>query len=82
MANQSNLKDKELAVLQTELKAMELELHELKFDNAVSTLANTAQIKEKRRSIARYLTEIRSRELTTSTQKRDKIRARRRREKK
>lgn len=64
--------------LNTELENTQKHLYTLKFNNAVSSLENTAEIKLTRRNIARIKTEIRSRELVDSTQKRDKIQARRR----
>ena len=64
--------------LNTELENTQKHLYTLKFNNAVSSLENTAEIKLTRRNIARIKTEMRTRELAESTQKRDKIQARRR----
>lgn len=72
------LKNLTIQELNTELANAEKQYGELKFNNAVSTLQNTAQIKESRRNIARIKTEIRARELAENPGKRDKIRARRR----
>lgn len=69
------LSDQELI---DELQSVEQHLYSLKFNNAASTLENTAEIKTVRRNIARLKTEVRARELVESTLKRDKIRLRRR----
>lgn len=75
----SKLELKGLSVqeLNDELQSVEQHYYSLKFNNAASTLENTAEIKTVRRNIARLKTEIRARELAESTQKRDKIRLRR-----
>lgn len=64
--------------LNEELETAQKHYYSLKFNNAVATLENTAEIKTVRRNIARIKTELRAQELAESTQKRDKIRARRR----
>jgi large subunit ribosomal protein L29 len=64
--------------LNDELENTQKHYYSLKFNNAVSTLENTAEIKSVRKNVARIKTEIRARELVESTQKRDKIRLRRR----
>lgn len=76
----ANLDLKGLSVqdLKTELETAQKHFYSLKFNHAVATLENTAEIKSVRRNIARIKTEIRARELAESTQKRDKIQARRR----
>ncbi len=76
----AKLELKELSVqeLNDELESTQKQYYSLKFNNAVATLDNTAEIKSVRRNIARIKTELRARELAESTQKRDKIRLRRR----
>jgi large subunit ribosomal protein L29 len=69
------LSDQELT---DELQSVEQHFYSLKFNNAASTLENTAEIKSVRRNIARLKTEVRARELAESTPKRDKIKLRRR----
>jgi large subunit ribosomal protein L29 len=75
----SKLEMKGLSVqkLNDELLSVEKHYYSLKFNNAASTLENTAEIKSVRRNIARLKTELRANELSESTQKRDKIRLRR-----
>jgi large subunit ribosomal protein L29 len=75
----SKLEMKGLSVqeLKDELLRVEKHYYSLKFNNAASTLENTAEIKSVRRNIARLKTELRANELAGSTQKRDKIRLRR-----
>ena len=72
------LKGLSVQELNDELENTQKHFYSLKFNNAVSTLENTAEIKSVRRNIARIKTEIRAKELAESTQKRDKIRLRRR----
>lgn len=72
------LKSLTIEELNNELTNVEKQYSDLKFNNAVATLQNTAQIKLTRRNIARIKTEIRARELAENPGKRDKIRARRR----
>lgn len=72
------LKGLNVQQLNEELETAQKEYYSLKFNNAVSTLENTAQIKTVRRNIARIKTELRAQELAESTGKRDKIQARRR----
>jgi large subunit ribosomal protein L29 len=64
--------------LNQELETTQKHYYSLKFNNAVSSLENTAEIRSVRRNIARIKTEIRAKELVDSTQKRDKKQARRR----
>lgn len=73
-----DLKDRSVDSLKEELETTQKHYHSLKFNNAVSTLENTAEIKNVRRNIARIKTALRSHELEGSDQKRDKIQARRR----
>lgn len=72
------LKGLSVKELNEELDKMEKHLYALNFSNSVSTLENTSEIKSARRNVARIKTEIRAKELADSTQKRDKIQARRR----
>lgn len=72
------LKGLSVQELNDELENTQKHYYSLKFNNAVSSLENTAEIKSVRRNIARIKTEIRAKELAESTQKRDKIQARRR----
>lgn len=72
------LKGLSVEALNEELEKLEKHLYALNFSNSVSTLENTLEIKTARRNVARVKTEIRARELAESTQKRDKIQARRR----
>jgi large subunit ribosomal protein L29 len=73
------LKDLDVQALNQKLEETENTYHTMKYNNAVSSLENTSELKLVRRDIARIKTEIRARELAESTQKRDKIQARRRR---
>lgn len=72
------LKGLSVQELNDELENIQKHYYSLKFNNAVSSLENTAEIKAVRRNIARIKTEVRARELVESTQKRDKIQTRRR----
>jgi large subunit ribosomal protein L29 len=73
-----DLKGRSVEELREELESTQKHYYSLKFNNAVSTLENTAEIRTVRRNIARIKTALRSQELEGSTQKRDKIQARRR----
>lgn len=79
----AKLKVKDLTVeqLKAEVANAELRLQQLKYDNATGVLANTAEITNSKKNIARMNTELRARELTelenAGTLKRDKIRVRR-----
>jgi large subunit ribosomal protein L29 len=75
----SKLELKGLSVedLNAELDKTEEHYHSLRFNNAVSNLENTAELKLVRRNIARIKTAITAIELADSTQPRDKIKARR-----
>lgn len=70
--------------LATELLNTEAHYESLRFNNFSASLENTAQIRSTRRTIARIKTEMRARELNEleakGEVKRDRIRARRRRE--
>lgn len=72
------LKSLSVQELNEELETTQKHFYSLKFNNAVSSLENTAEIKTVRRTIARIKTEIRAKGLVDSTQKRDKIQTRRR----
>lgn len=79
------LADKSVDALQSELSALQNEINSMKFDHAVKGLANPMELREMRRNIARFHTELRKRELQAmsaeSLEMRSKIRARRRRQK-
>lgn len=66
-----------VADLRTELDKIEDQYQTMKFNNAVGNLENTSELKTVRRNIARIKTQLRAQELEGSTQKRDKIQARR-----
>lgn len=72
------LKGLSVQELNKELETAENSYHSLKYNNAVSSLENTSELKVVRRNIARIKTEIRAQELADSTQQRDKIQTRRR----
>ncbi len=68
--------------LATEVRRMEAEYNQMKFDHATRGMANPMEIREARKQIARAKTEIRAREVAQFTPEqielRSKIRARRR----
>lgn len=72
------LKSLSIQELNEQLETTQKHYYSLKFNNAVSSLENTAEIRSVRRDIARIKTEVKARELVDSTQKRDKKQARRR----
>lgn len=72
------LKSLSIQELNEQLETTQKHYYSLKFNNAVSSLENTAEIRLVRRNIARIKTEVKARELVDSTQKRDKKQARRR----
>ncbi len=72
------LKGLSVQELNQQLDKTEETYYSLKYNNAVSSLENTSELKLVRRNIARIKTELRAKELAESTQKRDKIQARRR----
>lgn len=78
------LADKDVADLQAEITSMENEYQQMKFDHAVKGLANPMEIRDLRRKIARFQTEVRQRELAEMTPDqlatRSKLLARRRRQ--
>lgn len=79
-----NVKEMTNEELQEELKSAEVHYENLRFQNAVGTLENTATIRETRRDIARIKTELHARHLRELEEKgelkRDRIRRRRRKE--
>ena len=78
------LSDIDIADLLNEISSMENEYQQMKFDHAIKGLANPLEIRDLRRKIARYHTEVRQRELAEMTpdqlEMRSKLRARRRRQ--
>lgn len=77
-----DLKSLSIQELGAELENTQKHYYGLKFNNAISTLENNAEIKTVRRNIARINTELRTRELAeTGLPARDKIIARRRKSK-
>ena len=63
MKNNENIKDMSTADLQEKLEQTREQLVKLRLNNAVSPLENPNQIRNTRQNIARYLTELRRREL-------------------
>ena len=78
------LSDIDIADLLNEISSMENEYQQMKFDHAIKGLANPLEIRDLRRKIARYHTEVRQRELAEMTPDqlamRTKLLARRRRQ--
>ncbi len=78
------LADIAIADLLSEISSMENEYQQMKFDHAVKGLANPMEIRDLRRKIARFQTEVRQRELAEMTPDqlamRSKLRTRRRRQ--
>jgi large subunit ribosomal protein L29 len=69
--------------LEAELLSAETNYQDLRYNHNVAVLENTQVLKEARKNVARIKTELRSRELTQSTDLlRDKIIARRKKERK
>lgn len=71
--------------LVAETAKLEQHLADMRFDHSVTPLQNPSELKNVRRNIARMKTELRARELAAAAPgelKRDKLRARRRRERK
>lgn len=79
-----DLANKETAELLADISSLENEYQQLKFDHAVRGLANPLEIRDLRRKIARFQTEVRRREMAEMTPDqlalRSKIRERRRRQ--
>ena len=63
MKNKENIKDMSTADLQEKLEQTREQLVRLRLNNAVSPIENPNQIRNTRKNIARYLTELRRREL-------------------
>ena len=63
MKNKENIKDMSTADLQEKLEQTREQLVKMRLNNAVSPLDNPNQIRNTRKNIARYLTELRRREL-------------------
>lgn len=63
MKKQESLKDLSIADLNERLESARTQLVKLKLNHAVSPLDNPNQIRATRKDIARYLTELRRREL-------------------
>lgn len=59
----ADLKELTVAELEDKLSEERESVSKLKFNHAVSDLENPAQLKHRRKDIARLLTELRSREL-------------------
>lgn len=78
------LADKDVADLLAEVGRLENEYQQMKFDHTVKGLANPMEIRDLRRKIARFHTEVRQREMAEMTPDqlamRSKIRSRRRRQ--
>ena len=77
----TELKNMEIADIQTKISELTEELGKMKFDHAVKGLANPLLIRSQRKEIARLMTEVRQREIGTMSSEdlagRSKIRARR-----
>ena len=63
MKNKESIKDMSTADLQEKLEQTREQLVKMRLNNAVSSLDNPNQIRNTRKNIARYLTELRRREL-------------------
>ena len=63
MKNKESIKDMSTADLQEKLEQTREQLVKMRLNNAVSPLENPNQIRNTRKNIARYLTELRRREL-------------------
>ena len=63
MKNKENIKDLSTADLKERLEQTREQLLKMRLNHAVSPLDNPNQIRETRKNIARYLTELRRREL-------------------
>jgi large subunit ribosomal protein L29 len=74
-----NLSSEELT---NELVNAELLSQDLRYNHSVASLQNTQELKSARKVIARIKTELRSRELSSDNNQRDRILARRKKERK
>lgn len=63
MKNELVLKDIPTSELKEKLDAERVMLQKMKLQHAVSPIENPSKIKESRKNIARYLTELRAREI-------------------
>jgi large subunit ribosomal protein L29 len=63
MKNKESIKEMSTADLQEKLEQTREQLVKMRLNNAVSPLENPNQIRNTRKNIARYLTELRRREL-------------------
>jgi large subunit ribosomal protein L29 len=63
MKNKENIKDLSTADLKERLEQTREQLLKMRLNHAVSPLDNPNQIRATRKNIARYLTELRKREL-------------------
>ena len=63
MKNKESIKDMSTADLQEKLEQTREQLVKMRLNNTVSSLENPNQIRNTRKNIARYLTELRRREL-------------------
>jgi large subunit ribosomal protein L29 len=63
MKNKENIKDLSTADLKERLEQTREQLLKMRLNHAVSPLENPNQIRATRKNIARYLTELRKREL-------------------
>ena len=63
MKNKESIKEMSTADLQEKLEQTREQLVKMRLNNAVSPLENPNQIRTTRKNIARYLTELRRREL-------------------
>jgi len=80
--NNTDLKKMSLEELASELQNAELLSQDLHYNHSIAALQNTQELKSARKTVARIKTEIRSRELSTSSGlNRDKIIARRKQKK-
>ena len=67
MKNEVVIKELSTAELQERLETEVLHLNKMKLNHAVSPLENPVKIKDSRRLVARYKTELRKREIEAVT---------------
>lgn len=81
--NEISLSGMSVEQLQAELATMRTAYSDNKFNHAVQGLPNPMELREQRRNIARYMTELRGREVAAMTSEqlanRSKLRNRRKR---
>lgn len=65
----TDLKDLTLVELQDKLQDERSTLNKLRFNHAVSPIDNPMQLRARKKSVARILTELRKRELAANTAK-------------